>query len=173
MQEKITTFCELCVSIIILELLNCLSKQKTNSVAFSPQADYTDWSTAAGGRILVQTFTDGEVSRGRRGETSTADYLGFWDRSRFFFFQVAPQLSSWGWVDPVPEPLLPTTSRSAGNPTRDLCICSQELWSLHHRRARGHNGRGDILGILYAAQSCSGPLWQPSNFTLLFHVNTL
>jgi hypothetical protein len=26
--------------------------------------------------------------------------LGFLDRSRYFFFQVAPQLYSWGWVDP-------------------------------------------------------------------------
>jgi hypothetical protein len=32
--------------------------------------------------------------------------LGFLDRSRYFLFQVAPQLSSRGWVDPVPDPLL-------------------------------------------------------------------
>jgi hypothetical protein len=32
--------------------------------------------------------------------------LGFLDRSRYFFFQVAPQLYSRGWVDPVPDPLL-------------------------------------------------------------------
>jgi hypothetical protein len=32
--------------------------------------------------------------------------LGFLDRSRYFFFQVAPQLYSRGWVDPVPEPIL-------------------------------------------------------------------
>jgi hypothetical protein len=31
---------------------------------------------------------------------------GFLDRSRYFFYQVAPQLYSRGWVDPVPEPLL-------------------------------------------------------------------
>jgi hypothetical protein len=30
--------------------------------------------------------------------------LGFLDRSRYYFFQVAPQLSSRGWVDPVPDP---------------------------------------------------------------------
>jgi hypothetical protein len=30
--------------------------------------------------------------------------LNFLDRSRYFFFQVAPQLSSRGWVDPVPDP---------------------------------------------------------------------
>jgi hypothetical protein len=32
--------------------------------------------------------------------------LGFLDRSRYFFFQVAPQLDSRGRVDPVPDPLL-------------------------------------------------------------------
>jgi hypothetical protein len=48
--------------------------------------------------------------------------LGFLDRSRYFFFQVAPQLYSRGWVDPIPHPPLlrklvgpgtePGTSRS-------------------------------------------------------------
>jgi hypothetical protein len=32
--------------------------------------------------------------------------LGFLDRSRYNFFQVAPQFYSRGWVDPVPHPLL-------------------------------------------------------------------
>jgi hypothetical protein len=41
--------------------------------------------------------------------------------------QVAPQLSLRGWVDPVPDPLLLRKSGSAGNRTRDLWICSQEL----------------------------------------------
>jgi hypothetical protein len=44
--------------------------------------------------------------------------LGFLDRSRYFFFQVAPQLYSRGWVDPVPDPLLLRKSGSAGNGTR-------------------------------------------------------
>jgi len=33
-------------------------------------------------------------------------------------------LTSRGWVDPVPDPLLLRKSGSAGNRTRDLCICS-------------------------------------------------
>jgi hypothetical protein len=37
-------------------------------------------------------------------------------------------------VDPVPDPLLLIKSGSAGNRTRDLWICSQEL------RPRGHRG---------------------------------
>jgi hypothetical protein len=32
--------------------------------------------------------------------------LGFLDRSRYYFFQVAPQLYSRGWVDSVPDPVL-------------------------------------------------------------------
>jgi hypothetical protein len=58
--------------------------------------------------------------------------LGFLDRSRYFLFQVAPRLYSWGWVDPSPDPLLLRKSGSAGNRTRDLWICSQELWPLDH-----------------------------------------
>jgi hypothetical protein len=43
--------------------------------------------------------------------------LEFLYRSRYFFFQVAPQLYSRGWVDPVPDPLL-RKSGSARNRTR-------------------------------------------------------
>jgi hypothetical protein len=43
--------------------------------------------------------------------------LGFIDRSSYFFFQVAPQLYSRGWVHPVPDPLLLTKSGSAWNRT--------------------------------------------------------
>jgi hypothetical protein len=39
--------------------------------------------------------------------------LGFLDRSRYVFFQVASQLHSRGLVDPVPEPLLLRKSGSA------------------------------------------------------------
>jgi hypothetical protein len=42
----------------------------------------------------------------------------FLDRSRYFFFQVAPQLFSWGWVDSVPDSLLFRKSGSTGNWTR-------------------------------------------------------
>ena len=36
-------------------------------------------------------------------------------------------------MDPVPDPLLLRKSGSAGNRTRDLCICSQKLCPLDHR----------------------------------------
>jgi hypothetical protein len=51
--------------------------------------------------------------------------LGFLDRSRYFFYQVAPQLYSRGRVDPVPDALL--FSGSAGNRTRASGSNSQEL----------------------------------------------
>jgi hypothetical protein len=52
--------------------------------------------------------------------------LGFLDRSRYFFFQAAPQLYSWGWVDPVPDPPLLRKSGRAGNRTQDLWICLEK-----------------------------------------------
>jgi hypothetical protein len=66
---------------------------------------------------LVPTFAD----RGCHVVSVTDPYgriLRFLDRSPYFFFQVAPQLYSRGWVDPVPDTLLPRKSGSAGNPTR-------------------------------------------------------
>jgi hypothetical protein len=47
-------------------------RNKKNSVAFSLQANYTDWATAIGRRILVPIFVDREVSCGRRGGTPKA-----------------------------------------------------------------------------------------------------
>jgi hypothetical protein len=70
------------------------TQTKTNFVAFSPQANYTDWATATFRRNLVPTFVDRGVSRGQRGGSPTIFNLSFVDRSRYFFFQVAPHLSS-------------------------------------------------------------------------------
>jgi hypothetical protein len=42
-------------------------RTKTNSVAFSPQVNYTNWATATGRRILVPNFADRGVSHGQRG----------------------------------------------------------------------------------------------------------
>jgi hypothetical protein len=65
------------------------NKQTTNSVALNPQAKYTDWSTATGWRILMPT-----LGRGQRGGSPTAVNLSFLGRSRYFFFEVVPHLSS-------------------------------------------------------------------------------
>jgi hypothetical protein len=61
--------------------------QATSSVAFSPQANYTDWATATSRRNLVPTFAIKGVSRGQRDGFPTAVNLSFLDRSRYFSFK--------------------------------------------------------------------------------------
>jgi hypothetical protein len=58
----------------------------------SPQANYTDQGL--------------EGVAWSAQQIPTAVDLGFLNRSRYIFIQVAPQLSSRGWVGPVPEPQL-------------------------------------------------------------------
>jgi hypothetical protein len=60
------------------------SHTQTNSVALSPQANYTDWATATCRRNLVLNFVDRRVSRGERGGSPTVVNLSFIDRSRYF-----------------------------------------------------------------------------------------
>jgi hypothetical protein len=52
----------------------------TDSVALSPQANYTDWATATCRRNLVPTFVDRGVSRGQRSGSLTVVNLSFLDR---------------------------------------------------------------------------------------------
>jgi hypothetical protein len=64
----------------------------------------------------------------------TAVNLSFIDRNQYFFFQVALQLSSRGWVGPVPDPLLLVQACSTQNRTRDhWSSSSQELWPLDYK----------------------------------------
>jgi hypothetical protein len=61
------------------------------------------------------------VERGCRVVSTTdpsSHILSFLDRSRYYFFQVAPQLYPQGWMDPIPDPLLVRKSGSARNLTR-------------------------------------------------------
>jgi hypothetical protein len=57
---------------------------QTNSVALSPQVNYTDWATATCRRNLVPTIVDRWVSRGQRGGSPTVVNLGFLDRSNSY-----------------------------------------------------------------------------------------
>ena len=120
-------------------------------VMMSPQILCKQLKTKLNSVALVRTRTIpterpppvGEVSAnfcGHRGVTwsaqrvLTAVNLCFLElEPLLFFIQVAPQLTSRGWVDPVPDPLLLRKSGSAGDRTRDLCICSQKLWPLDYR----------------------------------------
>jgi hypothetical protein len=91
-----------------------VSETETKLRGLSSRKNYTDHLLSA---KLVANFTD----TGCHVVRVTDPYgrtLGFLDRSRCFFFQVAPQLYSRGWVDPVPDPLLLRKSGSAANRTR-------------------------------------------------------
>jgi hypothetical protein len=59
-----------------------MKQNKANSVAFGPQAKYTDWTTVAGLRILVPTLADRRASRGQRDGSPLPLLWGFLDRSR-------------------------------------------------------------------------------------------
>jgi hypothetical protein len=97
----------------------------------SPQANYANWVTA-----LLAKLVPTSVDRGCCVVSATDPHsriLRFLDWRHYFSIQAALQLSSRGWVDPVPDPLLLWKSGSTGNRTRDFWICSQELWPLDHR----------------------------------------
>jgi hypothetical protein len=93
------------------------TSSKKYSMAWVRERTYTPRGRRLSAK-LVPTF----AGRGRRVVSVTDPYdhiLGFLDRSRYFFFQVAPQLYSRGWVDPVPDPLL-RKSGSSGNRDKEL-----------------------------------------------------
>jgi hypothetical protein len=83
---------------------------------------------------LVPTFSFFFLSRGQRNGSPRPLNLCFIDlEPLLIFIQVAPQLTSRGWVDTVPDPQLLRKSDNAVYWTRDFCICSQKLWTLDHR----------------------------------------
>jgi hypothetical protein len=91
---------------LLNDLLLYYYKQKSKLRGLSLRANYTDLSSDR--RLsakLVPTFAD----RWCHVVSVTDPYgriLGFLDWSRYYFFQVDPQLYSRGWVDLVPDPLL-------------------------------------------------------------------
>jgi hypothetical protein len=100
---------------------------------------YCLWLSCADHRFINDQYWWGSTLKGPRSLS-----LGFYPwfvtwlvteqkKLLLYFFKVAPQLCSRGWVDPVPDPLLLRKSGSAGNRTRNFWICSQELWPLDHR----------------------------------------
>jgi hypothetical protein len=94
---------------------------KKNLRFLSPPANYTDRRLSA---KLVLTFADGRC----RVVSATDPHcriLSLLGRSRYFFFQVAPQLYSRGWVDPVPGPLHLRKSGSARNRSRSSVTVSR------------------------------------------------
>jgi hypothetical protein len=78
-------------------------------------------------QLVVSTFVDRGCCVVSATDPPPVVSLSFIDWSRYYFFQVAPQLSSRGSVDPVPDPLLLRKSGSAGNRTQEFWICIQKL----------------------------------------------
>jgi hypothetical protein len=74
-------------------------------------------ASAALSAKLVSTLADRKCSMVSTPNTY-GRILGFLDRSRYVFFQVAPQLHSGGSEDPVRDPLLLRKSGIAGNRTQ-------------------------------------------------------
>jgi hypothetical protein len=93
----------------------CNANKQTNKLhGLSPWANYTDRATAASRRSNCQLLRI-------KGATWSAwrvpmAVFSFSRQEPLLFYQVAPQLYSRGWVDPVPDPLF--FFDSAGNRTR-------------------------------------------------------
>jgi hypothetical protein len=88
-----------------MDLVQTSKEQKKKKLnGRSPQANYSDRATAACRRSRQPLLVEGVAWSAQL--IPTAVNLGFLDRSRYFFIQVASQLSSRGWVDPVPDPYL-------------------------------------------------------------------
>jgi hypothetical protein len=63
-----------------------------NSVALSPQANYTDWATATCRRNLVSTSTDRGVSRCQSGGSPTVVNLSILDRKLNIYRNIKGQI---------------------------------------------------------------------------------
>jgi hypothetical protein len=105
---------------------------ETNLCGFSLRENYADTRNRHLSAKLVSTFAD------RRCRVVSAKdphgcILIFLHWSQYYFFQVAAQLYSHGWEDPIPDSLLLRKYGSAWNRTRGLWICSQKLWPLNQR----------------------------------------
>jgi hypothetical protein len=113
------------------ELSRLLTKPYKNSGALVRQ-----WTIPTERPPLVSEVVSTLADRGCRLVSATNPHGRSFRFSRsepLLLFQVSPQLSSRGRVDPVPDPVLLRKSGSAGNRTRDLWICSQEFWPIDHR----------------------------------------
>jgi hypothetical protein len=102
-------------------------RQKLNSVALVRKRTIPTELPPLVGEVSAN-FCWYRESRGRCNASPRPLISVFQSRSRYFSIQIAPQSYWWGWLDPVPDPLLLRKCDSAGKRTRDLWICSQELW---------------------------------------------
>jgi inosine/xanthosine triphosphate pyrophosphatase family protein len=71
----------------VLHLKDVYEQNKTNSVAISPRANYTDWATATCRRYTLPTFVDSGMSSSKLGGSPTVVNLSFLDQSHYFSFK--------------------------------------------------------------------------------------
>jgi hypothetical protein len=90
LQQKRDVFPVRCELFFISQKTTIFIINKINSVAFSPQANYTDGATATYRRILVPTFVDRGVSRGLHGGSPTVVNLSFLDRLHNQHWSIIP-----------------------------------------------------------------------------------
>jgi len=74
-------------------------------------------------------------------------------------------------VDPVPDPLLLRKSGSAGDRTRDLCICSQKLWPLDHRGGLKSTKGAEICVLTYFTTCFITCIMHERERERLWHIN--
>jgi hypothetical protein len=97
-----------------------LKKTKLNSVTWVRERTIPSERPPLVGEVRGN-FCGYRVPRSQRdGSLRPCSRLSRQEPRPFFFFQIAPQLYSWGWVGLVPDPLLLRKSGSAGNRTRTL-----------------------------------------------------
>jgi hypothetical protein len=96
-------------------LVFSLSKKKINSMVWVRKRTISTERPPLAGEVTAN-FCGKRVPRGQR-DGSLLPYSRYSTQEPLLFYQVAPQLYSRGWVDPVPDPLL-FFSGSAGNRIR-------------------------------------------------------
>jgi hypothetical protein len=104
------------IFIYIKQMLNVANK-KSQTPWPEPASELYRQSESSFSAKLVPTF----AGRGCHVVSVKNPYghiLRFLDRNRCYFFQLATQLYSRGWVDPVPDTLLLSKCGNAGNRTR-------------------------------------------------------
>jgi hypothetical protein len=101
------------------------SQKKKKLRGLIPRAKYRPSNRRLSAK-LVPTSADRVVSHGQR-DGSLRLYYWFSRPESLLFFQVAPQLYSQGWVDPVPDPLHLRKFSSVGNQPGPLNLYPRPL----------------------------------------------
>jgi hypothetical protein len=95
----------------------CMNDYQNKLHGLSPQARTIPTERLTLVSEVSANFSGYRVLRGQRNESPTVVNFGFLDRS-CYLLEISPQLSSRGWVDSIPDPLLHIKSGSARNQTR-------------------------------------------------------